>query len=410
MLHISERGKKILFIAFFVVFTTGAGYGLYYFFFKPKAEQIAVETPTGAGGSLQGAGQRTEEPQTLPAGGGSLGENVDYGGTGAAGAQTDVNLLKDSVTQSLSLNNSGASRFYTPDDGKFYKMNPDGTVTTLSDKQFFNVQTVDWAKATNEAILEFPDGSNIYYNFDDQRQTSLPQHWQDFEFSPQGSQIEAKSMGMDQNNRFLVTANADGNEATAIYHLGDNGNLVIPSWSPSGQIVGFSKTGSPQPDGAEEIILLGKNHENFTNLNVPGRGFMPSWSPTGKQLLYSVYHERDQLKPMLWITDMTPNEIGQSRRKLNINTWADKCVWASEQKLYCAVPVALPPGAGYSEKDFSNVPDDIFLVDLSTGISKKISTPDQNHPVSSPQLSADKKALLFTDSETGRFYSYKLKD
>src|SRR5512138_1984770 len=108
MLHISERGKKILFISFFVIFTTGAGYALYYFFFLPKAQAPTEQTP-GFGGSLQGSGERTNPPSTAQTGEGQgLGTTIAYGE--GVNPNANVNLLRDSVTQSLSLNNGGTTR------------------------------------------------------------------------------------------------------------------------------------------------------------------------------------------------------------------------------------------------------------------------------------------------------------
>lgn len=416
MITLSEQTKKILFGAFFVVFTVGTGYALYYFFFRPVPPEtvIAVDEP-GYGGALGQAGDRgpitpgtTDGTGTLPSAGDVPG-TVTTGQTDVAAASGDVTLLRDSVTQATSESADGGTRFYNPEDGRFYKLNPDGTVTALSGRQFFNVQTVNWGKSEDDAVLEFPDGSNIYYDFTGQRQTTLPQHWEDFDFAPTESKVVAKSMGLDENNRFLITSDADGNEVTALYHLGANGDLVTPSWSPNEQVVGFSKTGGPQPDNGEEIVVLGKNHEEFKSLKVAGRGFQPNWSPSGKQLLYSVYHERDENKPMLWVSDASGSDIGNNRKRLNLLTWANKCVWADDKKIYCAVPISLPLGAGFDQASFNNIPDDIYVIDMTSGVAKKISTPDQNHPVSQPILSKDQSKLIFTDGMTGKLYSYTLK-
>ena len=112
-------------------------------------------------------------------------------------------------------------------------------------------------------------------------------------------------------------------------------------------------------------------------LSVPGRGFMPNWSPSGKRLLYSAYHERDNSRPMLWVTDASGQEIGRNRQRLNLLTWADKCVWGSDTELFCGVPVELPIGAGYSKDTFSQISDNLYYINLETGVSKKISSIDQ---------------------------------
>lgn len=411
MLNLTENTKRILFVVFFVLFSIATGYALYYFFFRPLAGPAPGQEPPGYTGELGTSGPRGDiTPVQDDYGMLTPADTVTEAGEqpGTEQISPDVSLLRDAVTQAASPSADGNTRYYNPEDGRFYKINADGSITVLSSRQFFNVDNVNWGNTADEAILEFPDGSNIYYSFDDQRQVTLPQHWEDFNFSPKDSQVVAKSIGLDENNRFLITTSPDGNEATALYNLGKNAQDVIPSWSPNNQVIAFSKTGSPQPDNGEQIYLLGKNNENPAALNVPGRGFVPNWSPTGKKILYSVHHQRDGERPMLWISDASGQDVGRNRQKMNLITWADKCVWANDKEIFCAVPIELPIGAGYERSPFLGIPDDIYYINLDTGVSQKINTPEQNRPVSQPIISQDLSTLIFTDSVTGKLYSYKL--
>lgn len=408
MISITEAQKKILFIIFFVTFTVGTGYALYYFFFRPLPAPVTQtgETPPAYTGTLTPSGERETDQPFIPSQPAGLPIAGQAPGQTETTAESDA--LRSQVTQALSLAKNGSPRYYDPLDGRFYQLSADGQEQRLSNRQFLNVETINWSSVSNQAILEFPDGSNIYYNFDEDRQVTLPAHWEDFAFSPVDDKITAKSIGLDERNRFLVVADADGNEATALYELGSNADRIIPSWSPNNTVVGFSKTGDPLPDGGEEILLLGKNHESFKPLKVAGKGFLPSWSPTGKQLLYSIYHERDNYKPMLWISEASGPEIGQNRRRLNINTWADKCVWHDEQTIYCGVPVALPDGAGWDRNLVSAVSDDIYRIDLKTGVAQKINTSPLTRPINNPQLNAEQNQIIYTDAVTGHLYKFDL--
>ncbi|MFA5935441.1 MAG: hypothetical protein WC787_01110 [Patescibacteria group bacterium] len=409
----TDRTKKILFAIVFIALSLAIGIGLYLFFFRPlvapPVTEPGQETPTG---ELPTAGTGGTVPGELPGGGtlpGSQPVPVTPGTTTPIGEESRTRLLRDGITQAVTPSADGnGARFYNPEDGRFYRVNPDGSISTLGEKQFFNVDSVSWAHKDDTAILEFPDGRNIYYDFKDKRQVTLPKHWEDFSFSPDDERIAAKSIGLDPSNRFLFVANADGNEARAIEPLGQNASKTLVDWSPNNQVVAFAMTGRPQGEGAEEVYLIGENQENFKSLVVPGRGFTPNWSPTGRQILYSVYHERDQLKPSLWVSGGAGDDIGEDRRSLNLNTWADKCVWSSDTEMYCGVPQTLDPGAGLSRERFANVPDDLYRVDLRTGVSTKINTADQTHPIRQPVLSSDKKTLTFTDAVTGRLYQYDL--
>ncbi|MCR4278354.1 MAG: hypothetical protein NUV81_00400, partial [bacterium] len=320
-----------------------------------------------------------------------------------------VTLIQDTVTQAVSLTTDGnGARFYNPEDGRFYRVLADGNIDRLGDKQFFNVENVSWGNKSDRAVLEFPDGRNVIYDFDSSRQTTLPQHWADFEFSPNDENIISKSVGLDERSRFLIVTNANGGEARAIESIGSNQDLIHSSWSPNNQIVAYSLTGNPQPDGAQQVFFVGENHENFKSLIAPGRGFIPNWSPTGKQILFSVYHERTDLKPEIWIAGGSGDDIGENRRSLKLNTWADKCVWEDETAIICGVPQSLDFGAGLAPQNFRSNPDDVYRIDLKSGIASKISTPDQIFPIRQPILPSDKSKLIFTNAVTGRLYEYEL--
>ncbi|MEK7655562.1 MAG: hypothetical protein AAB386_02705 [Patescibacteria group bacterium] len=411
----TDKTKKILFAIGFGIVSIAIGFGLYYLIFRPlfAPTPTVVEGPPEEGtlGALPSAGTGAERVPAEVVQPGELapGAAVPVTGVPAEAQPTGVVLLRDTVTQAVSPGADGkGARFYDPNDGRFYRVNADGSITPLGDKAFLSVQNVEWAGRTDSAILEFPDGSNVYYDFNSKRQVTLPKHWEDFSFSPDDTQVVAKSVGLDPSNRFLIVSDPSGNEAKAVEELGRNGHLVTPMWSPNNQVIAFSQTGRAQPEGAQEIYLIGENGENFKSLIVPGRGFQPNWSPTGQNILYSVYHERDNLKPSLWISGGAGDNIGENRRSLNLNTWADKCAWRNDSELICGVPQSLDTGAGLAPQRSAGVPDDVYSVNLKTGVSTKINTPEQIHPIRQPVLSKDKKQLIFTDAATGQLLRYDL--
>ncbi len=405
----SERAKKILFAIFFVSFSIGMGYLLYWMLWRARLPQPAPTTAPGLTGQLPGAGPGGARP-LAPSAPGEL--PVSLGGLGAV-PETPVlpsktQLLRDGVTQAITSNGDGnGARFYNPEDGRFYRVTPDGTIKLLSEKQFFNVDKVSWGKKTDAAIMAFPDGSKLFYDFEGKRQVTLPKHWEEFEFAPDDRRVAAKSIGVDPDNRFLIVSNPDGTEAKAIEPLGDNADKAHVAWSPGGQIVAYSMTGEAQAENGQQIIFVGQNHENFKSLIAPGLGFVPNWSPSGKQLLFSVWGTSSDNKPGLWIAAGDTANLGANRKNLNLNTWADKCAWADETNLYCGVPRNLPSDAGVLRSQFTTLPDDVYHVDLALGIALKISAPDQTHPIRQPVISKNK--MIFTDAETGKLYSYALR-
>ena len=174
----SDRTKKILFAVVFALLSVAIGFGLWYFFFRPL---VTPQTPTTAvppSGTLptSGAGAATSVTGVTTPGQLTPGAPVPI----VPGAPTEVapvshvTLLQDTVTQDVVPSKTGdGARFYNPEDGRFYRVNADGSVTPLSEKQFLNVSNVSWGKKDDQAILEFPDGSNVFYNFDTKRQVTL---------------------------------------------------------------------------------------------------------------------------------------------------------------------------------------------------------------------------------------------
>ncbi|MBN2854540.1 hypothetical protein JXK06_03360, partial [Patescibacteria group bacterium] len=98
----------------------------------------------------------------------------------AGGGTTIVQKLSDDKSSNSTLSADGGVQYYNKDDGKFYRIDKDGNAILLSDKVFFSVDDVTWAPDKDKAILEYPDGRKILYNFETEKQASLPSHWQDF--------------------------------------------------------------------------------------------------------------------------------------------------------------------------------------------------------------------------------------
>lgn len=297
--------------------------------------------------------------------------------------------------------------FYNKQDGKFYRLNADGSVTALADTVFYNVESATLSPTKDEAIIEYPDGANIYYDFTTKKQVTLPKHWEDFSFAPNGDQIAAKSLSLSPENRWLIAADPTGASIELIEPLGDNADLVSVNWSPNNQIVAFSKTGNPIGGDRQEILLVGKKGENFPALVVEGRGFEASWSPSGEKLLYSVYNGASNYQPTLWITSADPGSIGLDRTLLQLNTWPDKCAFATDQYLYCAVPTQLPNGAGLAPQIAENIPDVLVRIDLETGTKTPIPL-SENHTINSLTVSKSGTTLFFTDSHQSGLFSVAL--
>jgi hypothetical protein len=325
----------------------------------------------------------------------------------AEGGLTRANPIITSETLNPSLSSAGTINYYNKEDGRFYKLDEDGNIIRLSDKIFHQVKKVTWAPQTNKAIIEYPDGSKISYDFDLEKQITLPSYWEDFSFSPNGEQIVTKSIGLDENNRWLIVSGADASKATALEPIGNRADYVYPSWSPNNQIVAYYTKGLDYD--RQEIFFVGLNEENFKSTIVEGRGIQAQWSKNGDSLLYSAYHSRDGYRPKLWIVGASGDNIGANRLNLELNTWANKCTFASNSEIYCAVPETLEEGAGMFPELADRTKDNLYKIDLNTGAKTLIAVPDGAYNISQIIVPESQNQLYFTDKSNEMIYQVKLK-
>lgn len=397
--------KKILLIILFILFSIGIAFGIYYMFFRPAPlpeipEEIPEELPPAVGlPPAEVAPERLAEEE-LPIGVSRF----------AQGGLTLVSSITEARAVGAELTSDGRNlNYYNPQEGKFYRLTPEGNVSLLSEKAFYQVKDVTWAPNSNKAVLEYPDGSNIVYDFAAKTQVTLPKHWEEFDFSPDSKQIVAKSLDSDPLNNWLVAVDADGTNMQTIEMLGNNADKVQVNYSPNGQVVAFSRTGEPQGFAIQDILLLGMHGENFKALKVNGLNFDAKWSTTGERLLYNVHSGDTDYKPVIWITNASGDNIGTSKRNLGINTWAEKCAFADERMIYCAVPETLKRGAGFQPAIADNTPDVFYKIDTATGIKTLIATPDGDYTAENLMVSSDGQYLFFTNKQTGVVEKIRLK-
>jgi hypothetical protein len=305
-------------------------------------------------------------------------------------------------------NGGNAVRFYDPADGRFYSVLDDGTKVALSDTVFPNVDHVTWGNKSEKAVLGFPDGSQVIYDFAQDKQTTIPRYWQELQFSPNDDQIAAKSLGSNPTNRFLIIADSDGSDPHPIEEMGNNQDKVMVNWSPNNQTVAFSRTGEALGANREQILLIGKNQENFKGLVVEGRGFTPTWSPDGSQLLYSVWNSDEGYRPSLWLSGASGDQVNANRRRMNIQTWADKCVWADGKTVICGVPKEMPTGAGLQRALFDVGPDTLLKLDLTSGQVTPLGDPGSNVVVRGIRVSGDGQSAFVTDGNSGQLIKMRL--
>lgn len=397
----TERTKKILLIIGFIASVFLFAFILYRLFFTPQQGPATVGTGVDeeaiTGTLPESVLETIREIQETTNTATTLTEADEI----ASGGLTQTTILTNTAIYAPNTSSDGNGvSYYNESDGRFYTIDENGNVVALSDQQFLNAETVVWNKDSDAVVVEFPDGSNIVYNFETEEQVTLPTHWEDFDFSPVQDEIIAKSMALDPSARALVITNADGSSTQTIAALGDNGDKVDVNWSPNDQVVAFANTSTAISAGIDRnmIFPVGKNNENYKGLVVEGLNFLGNWSPDGKTLLYSVVGNYSENKPLLWTVSATSATMGDNRSSLGLTTWADKCTWTSSSTLYCAVPLEMPENAGLGRELYKTLPDGIYKVDLSSGRSTLIGIPSESTSVNNISVSTDESELYFTNN------------
>jgi len=405
--------KKRIFIAIlFFLACIGIGYLLYRVFFYKAPVKVPSKSgvtntqgqfPESGEGQISTGGEITTGQ--LPVSSGSPEITGQQAGQGQQLISKEKQIVDVAIT-SPAKDTLGQARYYNQTDGKFYHL-VNGQPKALSDQVFYNVQKANWSNVKDEAILEYPDGNKIYYNFNTKKQATLPKHWEEFSFSPLGDKIAAKSVGLSTENRWMITSDPDRKNISLIESMGDNADKVAVAWSPNKQVIATSRTGEELGDDRQEVLFVGLHGENFKSTIIEGRDFRSQWSPEGKKLLYSVHSTRTDYKPELWIVNAEGDNIGSGRQMLSLNTWADKCNFSGERYVYCAVPSTLDAGVGFAPQMADNTPDNVYRIDLQTGL-KTIIPMNDYHTISSLFTSNDGKTLYFTDKTQSGLFSLPL--
>lgn len=376
-----------------------------YIISQPDAFRPTVEGPTQPGTGLPTTIEGTPDFPASPIESIPLGEIQgldipDQPDILATGGETFVFTLTEFPVQYTAIASDGSSiNYYDPEENRFYRISQDGNIQEIQDEIFAEVENVAWSPNATDAILEFPDGSNVVYNFDTGEQITLPAHWEDFSFSPNGESIAFKSLPKDERENWLAVSSLDGSTTRRIEHLGAYADTVTIDWSPNNQVVGTQT----EADGLSQskVFFLGFNGENFKLSRVYGHNFEGSWSPDGRNLVYSAAHEDDNFNPRLWVADGAGSTMGQNRKAINLQTWTHKCTYATATTMYCGVPKELPRGAGLIPSVADNVADDIYSVDITTGAVARIAVPADDIQVSAMHYSEEGKSLIIEDSFTG---------
>lgn len=410
------RFQRLFLILTIVVLAAGILVTVWFLFFRPF-----VRPPTNANVNINGqvgplpninvnrpAGANVNAP--LATGTGVLPEPSEI----ANGDLTLTTTVGTSSTTAAALAPDGKNiMYYDSVDGRFVRLDPStGSVSEVSKQRFPDIQNIAWAPDRTKAVLEFPDGRKIVYDFGTQKQSSLPNEAQDFSFSADSRKLAYEFIGPGPDEQFIVTASSDGSGAKAVAKVGDKADHVQVAWSPSDETVALFRKGTDADQ--QEIIFIGQNQENFKTLPTDGRGFVGEWTPDGTKLLYTVYSDATNWNPELHLVLARGDQIGQGDVNLGLSTFVEKCTFSSSgTHAFCAVPDILERGSGLYPEFADAVNDTIYSINLQNGLAQPLAQPVtsafERFTIDSLFVSNDESTLFFTDRATRRVHKIRLK-
>lgn len=415
----SKFRKIILILLFFLVIIV-VGFLLYSIFFKkekpPVYIQPGISTTTLPFIEKGEVKVKEIEPSELVEGLPKAEDifvpkdQIDSFAKGGATDSEEV-VSKKVKGQDFSKTNNGMV-YYDRGNQNFYRLLDDGSVFKMSDNKFYSVVDVMWSPTKNQAILEYPDEMKVLYDFDkDMQIASFPKEMKEFDFSINGEKIASKWVGEYRDYNYIVSSSPNGSNFKFVEPMGDKENDVQIVWSSDNEILATYRKRIDAD--RQEIFFINEQGKNLRSLVVDGGGFKGAWNPRGDKLLYSVFQDRTDFSPVLWVANGQGDGLGGGKRFLGVNTWVDKCSFSNTNNdlVYCAVPDYLPTGSGWYPELAKDVPYSIYRINADTGRKERIAQPIINGrrvTIDKIYLNKGDKKIYYTNESNGYLYSLDL--
>lgn len=377
--------KKILIISAGALIVIVAVLLMYNFFFKAAPEEVAAppvtEEPLPTG--------REKAPFVQP--------------TKKLTAVSQVPVIAPTISA-----DGQKVKYYAKDNGNVYESRFNGTgLTRTSNAALPGLLKVLWSPDKNQVVSIFKDAQvgarKVYYSYATGVSKPLSSSIQFIAWSPKGDKIAYQFFDETRNANSISIADPDGSSFKNIFQTRLR-DLII-EW-PKADIIAFRS----KPSGLAQSIFFGLNPETggITKILSTVYGLSALWSPNGEKVLFSQTNENGQ-DLNLYLTDAQ----GADKKPAGANTFAEKCVWASDNKtIFCAVPRILPQNAILPDdyyKNILNVSDDFWQINLETGGQTKIDTGEETSiDATELLLNPQEDYLLFINRKDGLLYSLRL--
>ena len=214
----------------------------------------------------------------------------------------------------------------------------------------------------------------------------LSSHIQWIDFSPDGKQIIYQYFNPSEKESFISLAKPNGQswENTISTRLRD-----LSIYWGNGETVTFYSQ-SPRPSSLFSLNII--SHQ-INQLLAQQEKIEVVVSPFKEDALVSVLDPKEGVK--LYFINLKTRQ----KKLLQIKTFAHKCVFATSEKIYCAIPQYIPKYHLLSPLMSQNklfTQDNILLINLFTGQTEKIlPSSEDNIDIQEIKISSSQKYLFF---------------
>lgn len=174
----------------------------------------------------------------------------------------------------------------------------------------------------------------------------------------------------------------------------------VADWSNE-TIITITTKASGNSDGYSYFLNL--SDSRFIKVIGPEKGLVTKTSPDAKNILYSKI-ENNQPKLYLFNTN------SKTSKSLDFLTLADKCTWADNSTIYCAVPNSIENGV-YPDVWYRgevSFQDSFWKIDINQDSISNIASLSELDNIDAEQLSYNSGAIYFINKNTENLWKYVL--
>lgn len=332
------------------------------------------------------------------------GEERGMAETGLMGApEAKLLQITDFAVVSPTLNKAGNKLlFYAKAGGDIYESDFLGKEKKkISNITILGILEAQWSPLKDKALVWYLDGGEIkkfIQNISTTTQAAfLPQAAYTASWSPDGSSM---AYILPNKNEFdLVISDSSARNPKIRFKTPINDFQIF--WTGQNQLSFNSASSGFAPSILYVFNLKGGSFSKIID-NI--YGFVPLWSPDGKQLLYSATNNNGK-GLSLYLKKADGKTL-----KLKVATLPEKCVWSSDSKeIFCASPRALNTGPMPDEyyQGLTDFSDKFIKIDSETNEITELYN-ELEFDAQNPIVTSDKQRLFFINRKDETLWGINL--